>query len=265
MAKTLTENLAERASGEKKQVVPKDYLQSDEFIGKLARSCGDNLKFSKKIVASYLTSYMSNPTLQATSLRSQMISLIQCATVGLIPNTPLGQAHVVPYGADARYQLGYAGIVELCRRAGVHVFAEVVREGDEFDVTAEDGKKKYRHKLNLIKLGKVTGVYAGWKTDTDYDFVYWPLEQIIKHAKKYSKSFENPAGAWRNVSDKESCEYNIAMLKKTVLIDALRYAPKSIELATAIDADTKLDAGLKTSLDFSDVIDVTPQAGADNA
>jgi len=66
-------------------------------------------------------------------------------------------------------------------------------------------------------------------TNGGYDFKVWSRQQVEEHAKRYSKSYGNADGAWKTSFDSMAC--------KTVLIDLLRYAPKSVEVAKAVARD----------------------------
>lgn len=233
-------SLKEKLSKEKSvaKVAPQQYFRSNEFLSKLASVAG-NLQDAKAIVQSYLSSYLTNAELMATDIKSQVACLIKTAALKLLPNTPLGHAHIVPYAGKATFQLGYQGIVELCRRAGVLVFAQEVYSNDEFEYTIHDGEKHIKH---IPKPGgHVVGVYAGWRSGDFKDISVWSIERIIEHARKYSKSYNNPKGAWMNVLNPDVCPVNIWMAKKTVLIDALKLAPKTSELARVIKEDIEQD------------------------
>jgi len=236
MTQELKEKVKEQATA--KKISPKDYFRSNEFLNKLSEAAGSQ-QLAKSIIASYLSSFLANPKLQETTIQSQIICLIKIASLKLVPNTPLGHAFIVPYKNTATYQIGYQGLVELCRRAGVKVFAQEVYEGDDFEFYIENGEKAIKHKLT--QQGKIVKIYAGWRKGEFYDVVVWDIGKIIKHAQRYSKSFDNPDGAWHNTTDKNICPINLWMAKKTVLIDALKLAPKTAELAEVIETEIKED------------------------
>ena len=77
-------------------------------------------------------------------------------------------------------------------------------------------------------------------------------DDVLKHAKKFSKTFNN--GPWQ--SDFES------MAKKTVLKQALKYAPLSTELVSKINTDETVKSSIsermeevKNDIDLSQIID----------
>lgn len=63
-------------------------------------------------------------------------AMMQSAQLGLEPNTPLGQAYLIPYkvkGMDkVQFQIGYKGLLELAHRSGKikTLYAHEVRKND---------------------------------------------------------------------------------------------------------------------------------------
>ncbi|MCC5747462.1 recombinase RecT, partial [Klebsiella pneumoniae] len=65
---------------------------------------------------------------------SLVTAMLACIHLDLMPNTPEQLAHVIPYGNQAQFQIGYKGLLRLAYRSGQirRVNAEVVYEGDDF-------------------------------------------------------------------------------------------------------------------------------------
>ena len=67
-------------------------------------------------------------------------AMMTAAQLGLEPNTPLGQAYLIPYWngktkrLECQFQLGYKGMIDLAYRSGqiVSIQANVVYENDTF-------------------------------------------------------------------------------------------------------------------------------------
>ena len=156
-------------------------------------------------------------------------ALMNSAQLGLEPNTPLGQAYLIPYAGKCQFQLGYKGMLELARRAGVTVQVHEIKQNDKFD---------YQYGLNpdlkhtpiLGDRGPTIGYYCIWKSkDGAFGIEVASKSDIEKFAKDKSKSFRDGSGPWKTDFD--------AMAKKTVIKQALKYAPLSVELETALSAD----------------------------
>jgi recombination protein RecT len=189
-----------------------------------------------------LSVWNSNKQFWECSRVSFLSSLMKAAQAGLEPNTALGEAYIIPYGKEATFQLGYHGILTLCHRTKqfASIYAHEVYKNDKFEY--EYGlEKKLVHVPADVPEGDPIYFYAVYKLkDGGFDFVVWSRDRVIKHAKQFSKTYTNPKGTWTTNFD--------AMAKKTVLIQVLKYAPKSVELAKALTQDEstgnteKLDA-----------------------
>lgn len=81
------------------------------------------------------------PKLYACSDKSLALSVMVLAETGLKPGATMGHAYLIPRGNECTVLIGYKGLVELARRNGVHVRAEVVyqKEIDDgaFSATVE--------------------------------------------------------------------------------------------------------------------------------
>ena len=56
-----------------------------------------------------MTAIRTNPKLQACSPESFIAAMMQSAQLGLEPNTPLGQAYLIPYGNEVQFSLATKG------------------------------------------------------------------------------------------------------------------------------------------------------------
>ena len=176
-----------------------------------------------------LSAISSNPKLQACDSTTFLAAMMQAAQLGLEPNTPLGQAYIIPYGNNAQFQIGYKGLIDLAYRSGQVsiVDAQVVYENDTFEY--ELGlDPKLVHKPALSNRGKPILYYAMFRTkDGGFGFQVMSYDDCIAHARKYSKSYSS--GPWQSNFDE--------MAKKTVLKKALKYAPLKSDFARAVSAD----------------------------
>ena len=154
-------------------------------------------------------------------------ALMNSAQLGLEPNTPLGQAYLIPYAGKCQFQIGYKGMLELARRAGVTVQVHEIKQNDKFE---------YQYGLNpdlkhtpiLGDRGPTIGYYCIWKSkDGAFGIEVASRSDIEKFATLKSKAYND--GPWKTDFD--------AMAKKTVIKQALKYAPLSVELETALSAD----------------------------
>lgn len=186
-----------------------------------------------------MTAVTMNPDLGKCTPPSFIGALLQAASLGLEPNTSLGQAYLIPYNnyktgqKEAQFQIGYRGMIELAHRSGEFqsIEAHVVYENDEFEY--ELGlDPKLKHKPAMKGRGEPVWVYAIYKLKSGgYGFEVMSKHDIDEHRKKYSKAKSSPWDtAWEG------------MAKKTVIKQVLKYAPLKSEFVRAItDEDVTLN------------------------
>lgn len=191
-----------------------------------------------------LNALSNNPKLMECSPKSFLGSMMSAAQAGLEPNTPLGEAYLLPYRnhgqMECQYQIGYKGLLTLAHRAGTNAEARVVYENDEFSY--EYGlNPKLVHVPALKDRGEIVAFYAVWRNGETWGFEVWSVEDVKKHAQKFSKSYGS--GPWQtNFTE---------MGKKTVLKAALKYAPLSVEVMKQISNDETVKTELAEDMSES--------------
>ena len=194
-----------------------------------------------------LSALSNNPTLAECTPSSFMGAMMTAAQLGVEPNTPLGQAYLIPYKnnkkitdpdgktrwiqqLECQFQLGYKGMLDLAYRSGeISVIqAHTVHENDTFEVEfGLDAKLTHKPKMDGDR-GKAIAYYAMFRTkDGGYGFEVMSVDDINEHARKFSKSFGN--GPWQTNFDE--------MAKKTVLKKVLKYAPLKSDFVRGISQD----------------------------
>lgn len=146
----------------------------------------------------------------------------QAAMLDLPINQSLGFAYIVPYGSEAQFQLGYKGYIQLAQRSGQYV--------DIGSKTVYEGELEYENRLlDKFKFGertgdKVIGYLAYFRLTNGFEkMLFMELDEMIAHAKKYSKNYKGGTDKW-GLTD-----FN-TMAEKTVLKRLLsKYGPLSIE------------------------------------
>lgn len=204
-----------------------------------------------------MTALTANATLRECTPPSFIGACLTAAQLGLEPNTPLGQAYLIPYKnyknngrLECQFQIGYKGLLDLAYRSGIFqtVMAQVVYENDDF--TYEYGlEPKLCHKPAARDRGNMTYVYAVYKLNNGgYAFEVMSVEDVRDFANKKSKSYSS--GPWQ--TDFEM------MAKKTVLKRLLKYAPLKTEQADGINADnTVFNADVEAAADMGTPLDIT--------
>ncbi len=145
-------------------------------------------------------------------------------------------------------------MITLAARAHTTVRAETVYENDEFEYELGMNPKLV-HKPALKDRGNPIAYYATWKNaDLQADgFTVMSHEDILKYAKKYSKAFDSSSSPWQTNFD--------SMAKKTVIKQALKYAPMNAEVQRMITNDETIKHDI--SFDMADVKDETDYVDAE--
>lgn len=193
-----------------------------------------------------LSALSVNPKLGACTPKSFLAAMLSAAQLGLEPNTPLGQAYLIPYknkGTDeVQFQIGYKGLIDLAYRSGeVEVVqAQVVYENDLFE--CEYGlEPKLKHIPAEAGRGEPVKVYAVFKTKSGgYGFEVMSMEDIRKHAQKYSKAYGTGYSPWSTNFEE--------MAKKTVLKRVLKYAPLKSDFVRGIAQDESIKSELSEDM-----------------
>lgn len=180
-----------------------------------------------------LSALSSNPRLQECTPQSFLGAMMTAAQLGVEPNTPLGQAYLIPFRNHGRmecsFQLGYKGMIDLAYRSGeVSVIqAQVVYENDAFSYSF-GLEPELKHTPAKADRGDPVYVYALFKTkDGGFGYEVMSMEDVRRHAQKYSKSYGN--GPWQTNFEE--------MAKKTVLKKVLKYAPMKSDFVRQLAAD----------------------------
>ena len=189
-----------------------------------------------------LSAISVNPSLAQCTPQSFLGAMMAAAQLGVEPNTPLGQAYILPYKnkgkLEAQFQLGYKGLIDLAYRSGEVelVQAHVVYENDEFEW--EYGLDP---KLARVDRGAPVIVYAMFKTKSGgYGFEVMSIEDVRIHAAKYSKAFHSDYSPWKTAFEE--------MAKKTVLKRVLKYAPLKSDFVRAVVQDESIKSELSSDM-----------------
>ena len=230
-------NMIQKATGDRRasttgKVSMQQYIKQMESEIKKALPAVITPERFTRIVLSALS---TNPKLTETTPQSFLGAMMTAAQLGLEPNTPLGQAYLIPFYngkskcSECQFQLGYKGLIDLAYRSGeVSVIqAQVVYENDEFEY-AFGLNPELKHIPAKKDRGEAVAVYAVFRTKDDgFGFEVMSMDDVRKHAQKYSKSFSN--GPWQTNFEE--------MAKKTVLKKVLKYAPLKSDFVRGVSQD----------------------------
>ncbi len=121
------------------------------------------------------------------------------------------ECYLIPYGQSLNYQTDYRGEKKLAKKYSIRpikdIYAEIVREGDEFSIGVKDNERVVNFVPKPFNNGKIVGAFAvveyqdgGIGTDT---MSISELENTRKHSKAANSM------AWK--------DFTSEMYKKTVL------------------------------------------------
>lgn len=251
--KDIKQALEERASAEKNQPVK---LTKSMTIVDMVRALEPEIRRAlpavltpERFTRMALSAINNTPELADCTPMSFIAALMNAAQLGLEPNTPLGQAYLIPYRnrgvLECQFQLGYKGLIDLAYRTGQIqvVQAQIVREFDYFEY--QYGlDSRLNHRPGEGERGEITFIYGLFKLNNGgYGFEVSNKADMDAFAAKYSKSFGSRYSPWKeNYED---------MAKKTVIKRALKYAPVSSDFQRALSTDESIKTEL--SVDMSEI------------
>lgn len=241
MANTIQNQVANTANVEKKTM--QSYIKTMEGeIKKALPSALTPERFTRMVLSALSTT----PKLGSCTPKSFLGAMMSAAQLGLEPNTPLGQAYLIPYknkGVDeVQFQIGYKGLIDLAYRSGevALVQAHIVYENDTFE--CEFGlEPKLVHKPADAERGNPIKVYAMFKTKNGgYGFEVMSMDDVRKHAEKYSKSYNYGSSPWQTNFEE--------MAKKTVLKRVLKYAPLKSDFVRGVVQDETIKTEISADM-----------------
>jgi recombination protein RecT len=140
--------------------------------------------------------YGSDRNLQECEPGAVIMEALKAATLRLPINKNLGFAYIVPYRNKGerwshRCRLGIKGLIQLAMRTGEYRYlnADVVYEGE---LKSYDKLTGHLDLSGERKSDKVVGYFAYLELLNGFSkTVYWTKEQVIEHAKRFSKSYSS--------------------------------------------------------------------------
>ena len=236
----MTSNLIQTAQNKsieakKPTATMQDYVKKME--GEIARALPSVIT-PERFTRMVLSAISSTPDLAKCTPKSFLGAMMNAAQLGLEPNTPLGQAYILPYSnkgvLEAEFQLGYKGMIDLAYRSGeVEVIqCHVVYKNDQFEC-CYGLEPKLSHIPADGERGEAVKVYAMFKTkDGGFGFEVMSMDDVRKHAAQYSKSYNSNYSPWKKNFEE--------MAKKTVLKKALKYAPLKSDFVRGVSTDESI-------------------------
>jgi recombination protein RecT len=176
------------------------------------------------------------PALMQCDGASLIGCILKSAELGLNPGI-LGHAHLIPYGKEATFIIGYQGMLELARRSGEiqSIYAKPVYKEDQFHYA-------FGLKPDLVHVpfdgpqdtswDNVTHVYMVARfTNGGYHFGVMTKAQVEDHRDRYAKGLEKKSNGqytspWKTAP--------IPMALKTIIRQEWKWLPVSVDIRSAV-------------------------------
>jgi recombination protein RecT len=223
---------------------PKTFMELIEVMKpEIARALPRHIN-PERMTRIAITEYRRNPKLGECEIRSVFGAIITLSQLGLEPGV-MGQAYLIPYNGTATAVPGWQGLADLVARAGrASVWTGAVFEGDEFEYAFGD-RPHIEHRPNedgeeAPGPEKLTHVYAvGRIKGAEWPVIeVWSKAKVTKHRDRFNK-----------VGNKHYSFQHFEMYaRKVVLLQVIKYMPKSVELQNAVDLSAAAEAGVTIDL-----------------
>jgi recombination protein RecT len=188
-----------------------------------------------------------NPKLLQCDPKSLFGAVLLSAEVGLKPNTSLQHSFIIPYKGQAKFQIGYKGLIEIMYRNPrvKQITARAVFENDDFDYGY--GLKPYlNHKPARKDKGKLECVYATCLVDDEPIFVV--IERAELDAiRGFSQTIESAYSPYNNGTDVHNwmeIKAGIKALSKVIPTS------NNVDMAKAVEYDSKFQGGARVLVEI---------------
>jgi recombination protein RecT len=219
------------------------FLQKN-YMAQIKNFMGDE-KRALKFLSSMMADMQRNPKLKECVPMTVINAYMVMAQLGFMPSGVSGEAYVIPYAnnrkvgeryekvLEAQFQLGYQGLVTLFYQAGVSkISSGIVREKDKVEIVNGLVRHEVDFRLSNSERGAPIGAYAIAVFRGEETSVYMNAKDIIAHAKKFSKSYDETGkySPWNPENDPELWMWKKTCLKQSKLLPKNEILNKAIAL-----------------------------------
>ena len=179
------------------------------------------------------------------------------------------EAYLIPYGSKLDYQTSYVGEIKLRKKYSVRpirdIYADVVREGDDFTYEVVDGEPTLHHKPLPFNDNKVVGAYAVCIFEDGGKLIDTMSIADLENTRSASKAKNSPA--WSKFTNEMYKKTVLRRLCKTIDIDLTTEQRTTLDEEMAIEtdpierknADVEAEANSVEFID-ADAVEVTEDA-----
>jgi len=174
----------------------------------------------------------SNDNLLQCHPMSIIAAFLKAAQLGLEPNSPLGECHIVPRynNTVAVFQIGYQGYIKLFRNSpdSSTLLPTKVYDNDLLEIEKGTNPKVYHKVGKLGERRKIIGYYVIAKLKNgDMNIIEANVHEIEELVNENPDRFKSEA--WKRKSDFHP------MAMKTIINECLNYMPTEIRKLVTLD------------------------------
>lgn len=196
-------------------------------------------KDSQRFISAVVSAVQTNPSLAECTNSSILSAALLGHSLNLPQSPQLGYFYMVPFknkaGTEATFQISYRGLIQLAMRSGQYKNMNVtdIREGELVSYNPIEDTYEFKAETDFTKRSnlKIIGYYAFFEMINGFrKGIYWSIEQLDAHAKKFSATYRKGFGLWETDFD--------AMAKKTMLRQLIsKWGIMSVDMERAYTGD----------------------------
>lgn len=230
--------MANEVAVQKKQGIA-SFLASDAVKANVMSVVGE--KDAQRFISSVVSAVQTNPQLAECTNTSILSAALLGHSLNLPQSPQLGYFYMVPYkgknGTEAQFQISYRGLVQLAMRSGQYKKIVVVgiKEGElEFySPITEEFRFNAIEEHSTREAKPTIGYYAMFELVNGFKKeMYWSVERMESHAKKYSAAYRKGWDSCLWKSDFDAMAYK-TMLKQIIS----KWGIMSVEMEKAYTND----------------------------
>lgn len=256
--------MANNQLAEVKQQNIASFLATDSVKENVSKIVGE--KDTQRFISSLVSAVQTNPSLAECTNKSLLNAALLGQSLNLPQSPQLANFYFVPFKnakagvTEATFQLGWRGYIALAMRSGQYKKIHVtdIREGELKSYNPIEDEYEFSPITDMKKRleAPVIGYYAYFVLINGFKkTLYWSIEQMDEHAKKYSQSYRKgwDSSLWKSDFDK--------MAYKTMLRQLIsKYGPMSVDMERAYVGDQSV-IGDNGNPDYIDNVPDDPEKG----
>ncbi|MGN7869588.1 recombinase RecT [Paracoccus sp. 22332] len=229
----------------------RELLVNDMAKGQLAAVAASHMK-PERMMRLIANAIRVTPKLADCEPMSLLGALMQCASLGLEPNTVLGHAYLIPFdkkqknretgrwetvGTNVQLIVGYKGLIDLARRSGhiTSISANIHYSDDDLWEYEEGTEATLRHRPGNLEGQKLHAYAIAKFRDGGHAYVVLPWAHVMR--------IRDNSEGWKTAvrmggTDKSPWKaHEDEMAKKTAIRALAKYLPLSVEFQDAVQLD----------------------------